>query len=439
MALDQNAQYPIGTAAPSADYPEGSAVNSTAPGALDGYPWEKEGINDLLGFQQALLRAGGVAANGNADTALASQYLQMIMEIASGRAGQYDDSGVADAYVFDVQANQQGPAGYFNGMRVNSVAGNTNTGASTVNVAGLGVVNIKLEGGVSDPAAGDIKSGREMKMVYRTSPSAHFELQQEPQKQIGLIDAVTSGGAITFTIKAGQVIEFRSTTLNDGSVERVLVTSDISMVLSSGSTLGMVNGIAARIPVLAINNAGTAEVAINNLAGGLDLSESGVISTTAEGGAGGADSANVIYSTTARANVAYKVMGFIDLTEAVAGTHDTNPTLIQGAGGNAVTALSPTAKAWVNFNGSGTVAIRGQFNVSSITDNGVGDYTANFTNAMNDTNYCAVGNNGVLGASSTRTTNPHTMSTSNYRFEATGSTTGALTDADVIMLSIFAN
>jgi hypothetical protein len=46
-----------------------------------------------------------------------------------------------------------------------------------------------------------------------------------------------------------------------------------------------------------------------------------------------------------------------------------------------------TAKAWVNFNGTGTVAIRASYNVSSITDNGVGNYTVNFTTAMVDANY----------------------------------------------------
>jgi hypothetical protein len=44
-------------------------------------------------------------------------------------------------------------------------------------------------------------------------------------------------------------------------------------------------------------------------------------------------------------------------------------------------------RAWVNFNGTGTVAIRGSGNVSSITDNGAGDYTVNFTTAMSDANY----------------------------------------------------
>ena len=55
-------------------------------------------------------------------------------------------------------------------------------------------------------------------------------------------------------------------------------------------------------------------------------------------------------------------------------------------------------RAWVNFNGTGTPAIRGSFNVTSITDNGTGDYTVNFTTAMTDTNYSAVGNCGTPAA-----------------------------------------
>ena len=47
-------------------------------------------------------------------------------------------------------------------------------------------------------------------------------------------------------------------------------------------------------------------------------------------------------------------------------------------------------RAWVNFDGTGTVAIRDSFNVSSITDNAAGAYTVNFANAMANANYCAV-------------------------------------------------
>lgn len=49
--------------------------------------------------------------------------------------------------------------------------------------------------------------------------------------------------------------------------------------------------------------------------------------------------------------------------------------------------VSGLCKAWVNFNGTSTVAIRASYNVSSITDNGTGLYTVNFTTAMPDTNY----------------------------------------------------
>ena len=58
--------------------------------------------------------------------------------------------------------------------------------------------------------------------------------------------------------------------------------------------------------------------------------------------------------------------------------------------GSAATAYG--CRAWVNFNGTGTVAIRASGNVSSITDNGTGLYQVNFTTAMTDINYCCLTN-----------------------------------------------
>lgn len=63
-------------------------------------------------------------------------------------------------------------------------------------------------------------------------------------------------------------------------------------------------------------------------------------------------------------------------------------------GGQAGSAPIFGVRAWVNFNGTGTVAIRSSGNVSSITDNGVGDYTVNITTAMPNTNYAVVGSSG---------------------------------------------
>jgi hypothetical protein len=64
---------------------------------------------------------------------------------------------------------------------------------------------------------------------------------------------------------------------------------------------------------------------------------------------------------------------------------------LQFDSGYGSTATAYGCRAWVNFNGTGTVAIRDSGNVSSITDNGVGLYTMNFTTAMPDTNYSVVG------------------------------------------------
>jgi hypothetical protein len=64
----------------------------------------------------------------------------------------------------------------------------------------------------------------------------------------------------------------------------------------------------------------------------------------------------------------------------------TVPASLSTASGSAP---SYSARAWVNFNGTGTVAIRASGNVSSITDNGTGNYTVNFSTSMPDTNYSA--------------------------------------------------
>jgi hypothetical protein len=67
-------------------------------------------------------------------------------------------------------------------------------------------------------------------------------------------------------------------------------------------------------------------------------------------------------------------------TTTIADELDTESTAVTNV-------INGSAKAWVNFNGTGTVAIRRGFNVSSITDNGTGDYTVNFATAMIDANY----------------------------------------------------
>jgi hypothetical protein len=106
--------------------------------------------------------------------------------------------------------------------------------------------------------------------------------------------------------------------------------------------------------------------------------------------------------------------------------------------------IQGSAKAWVNFNGTGTVAIRASYNVSSITDNGTGDYTINFTNALPDANYSVVtsgkftSNSGASDVFSTCLANWAGNPATTYVRMLTGQgNNGTRLDFEVACLSIF--
>ena len=121
----------------------------------------------------------------------------------------------------------------------------------------------------------------------------------------------------------------------------------------------------------------------------------------------------------------------------------TTATKLSTASGSA---LSYSARAWVNFNGTGTVTIRGSGNVSSIVDNGVGDYTVIFITAMQDANYCVTGasalNNSPNDANyNTASPGVNNLSTAAFRV-ATGypgdsGNYGAAVDAEFVHLAVF--
>ena len=90
------------------------------------------------------------------------------------------------------------------------------------------------------------------------------------------------------------------------------------------------------------------------------------------------------------------------------------------------------AKAWVNFNGTGTVAIRAAGNVSSITDNGTGNYTVNFATAMVDANYAvSVAYGTTLGS-----INTSSLAENGFQIQ-TYSSTGASVDRSIVLASVF--
>lgn len=154
--------------------------------------------------------------------------------------------------------------------------------------------------------------------------------------QIQSVTATVAANALTMGLNP-TTLSFRSSTLTIGVPNARAFSSALSLVVPSGATLGTVSGQAARLALIAIDNAGAIELAIANLSGGVNLDETTLISTTAI--SAGATSASVVYSTSTRSNVPFRVVGFVDITETTAGTWAAAPTAIQGQGGQALAAL----------------------------------------------------------------------------------------------------
>jgi hypothetical protein len=143
-------------------------------------------------------------------------------------------------------------------------------------------------------------------------------------------------------------LDFRSTTLTSGTVTTVSGTPANLVIAATDSFAAVTAAGTQRIAILAINNAGTIELAASNLSGGLSLDETGVITTFTA-----ATTATQIKSTTARTSVAYRVIGFVDVpfTTAVGWGAIVE---VQGTGGQALAAMSSLGygQTWQNMLGS---------------------------------------------------------------------------------------
>lgn len=147
---------------------------------------------------------------------------------------------------------------------------------------------------------------------------------------VGLATSVSSN-ALTIALKTSDgstnasggdpaSIAFRSSTITSGAFNVRSITGALSITVSSGSTLGHADGVDQNIYVYALDNSGTVELAVASVV----LDEAKLYSTTAEGGAGGADSNAVLYSTTARTGVPIRLIGKLVSNQTTAGTWAAN-------------------------------------------------------------------------------------------------------------------
>lgn len=172
----------------------------------------------------------------------------------------------------------------------------------------------------------------------------------QSSKQIQTVGASVAANAMTVTLNPTS-LDFRSVTANSGTVNTRTNAAQLSLTIPWTATLGTVSWVPSRILILAIDNAGTMELAVYNVAGGANLDETDVINTTAI--AGGSNSFTV-YSQTARTGVPYRIVGFVDSTQVTAGIWATAPSAVQGVGGQALAAMSSFGygQTWQNVTAS---------------------------------------------------------------------------------------
>ena len=173
--------------------------------------------------------------------------------------------------------------------------------------------------------------------------------------QIQPIAASVAASALTCTLNP-TTLYFRSSPLTSGSVNKRTIGAAISVVVPSTATLGTVSAQQSRLVLLALDNAGTVELAVVNISGGTNLDETTLISTTAI--IAGSNAANVVYSTTARTSLPFRVVGYIESTQATAGTWATAPSTIQGQGGQALGAMNSLGygQTWQTLTGCRALA-----------------------------------------------------------------------------------
>lgn len=196
------------------------------------------------------------------------------------------------------------------------------------------VVNVIATGGQTIDGATTKTLNFQNESITITSDGANYHVSEDARQVAnslglsmvnGTLDTSVSAGALTVSIKtlAGAdpsasdpvYLLFRSATLTNGGYVRRRIASATSVVLSSGSELGATNDVPFRLWITAHDDAGTIYLGASNRktsTGISPLNDAAQISTTAEGGAGGADSSGVIYTSSAVTSKAMSVLGYLD-------------------------------------------------------------------------------------------------------------------------------
>lgn len=157
--------------------------------------------------------------------------------------------------------------------------------------------------------------------------------------------------ALTITLNQCN-IQFRNSLMSSGELTTVSVASPISMIIPNGATLGSSNGSLSILAVIAIYTGTQVELGVVRLSSQLQMNvilDETLITTDTINVT--SDSSDVVYSSVARTNVPYKLLGTIDITEATAGQWATAPSAIRSASTiNPYVQINPIIVNYINDN-----------------------------------------------------------------------------------------
>lgn len=256
---------------------------------------------------------------------------------------------------------------YVTGQRFHFISAGANTGTSvTLNINSIGAKSVTKNGSTA-LAVGDIPSGAVVTVCY---DGTRFQIQNISTVNAAYVNvantftptqifsgafagkipvptnctltASVGSNALTIAIKGIDgndpsstnpvYVPFRNATAGTGDLTWLSLTAATSVVVSSGSTLGTTNAVPNRVWVVGFNDAGTFRLGVINCSTSTNiypLASDVIASSTAEGGAGAADSAGVIYTGTAVTSKPMIVLGYVESTQATAGTWATTPSKVE--------------------------------------------------------------------------------------------------------------
>jgi hypothetical protein len=287
-------------------------------------------------------------------------------------------------------------------LPVITTTGDVNTGiffpaADTIAFSEGGAEAMRIDSS-GNVGIGTSSPGARLQVTNTDGEMARFRTSSGSNQPVITISASDSAATVGFA--TGGNASFPAMTFANGGSERMRIDSSGNVGIGTTS-LAILDQAGAGRPLVvkrsdsstAINSS-TASIAIVN--GDTTTSNTAQLNFAAITGANTSGYSSAVISCIfgARTNGQYPTGILTFSTSTLLNAAPTEKMRIDSSGnllfnsGYGSVATAYGCRAWVNFNGTGTVAIRGSGNVSSITDNGSGAYTVNFSTAMPDANYC---------------------------------------------------